>query len=389
MTEAPPASALASPDSFLSTMETFVDTLGKEGTGAIQPPTPQVETQSQQEQQVEQKSEESPTTKPQKRGADSLLDDSSEDETQAQPDTEDAEDIPENIKDNPKAVAKWGEIKAEKKALEKELAQLKAQLGEKSKLQDADPLKKQVEEYRQRAEELEKEAATWRIEKTQAYKQEVTVPLDQIEKEVIEIAKRHEIDESKILAAFNEPDQATREKALEELAEFLPQSQRYKLFALNDSTLKVFNRAAELHSNAAAALEELQQRESVAAEEAKSQSRAEQMRAIDENLQKISKVAKNFVMDDQSPEKFIEELKAASSETLFEDLSPDDRAFAVIASTALPKINKVIQALRKENASLKNEIAGYGAARPSPSSGQPGAAKVDTGMDFLSALKLR
>lgn len=386
MTEAPPASALASPDSFLSVMEGIVDGLGKEPTPAIQPPS---QPESQQQQQQAEPAEDPSPTKPQKRGVDSLLEDAVDDEPQPAAEQEDAEDIPENIKDNPKAVAKWGEIKAEKKALERELAQLKSQLSEKSKLQDSDPLKKQAEEYRQKYEELEKEAATWRIEKTQAYRQEVNVPLENIEKQIVEIAKRHEIDADKMIAAFNEPDHASREKALEELAEFVPQSTRYKLFALNDQTLKIFNRAEELHQNAATALRELQEREAQTAEQAKAESKAQQMRAIEENLQKISKVAKNFVPDDQDPQKFIEQLKAEASETLFEDLSPEDRAFSVIASNALPKLNKLITALRKENASLRSEISGYGAARPSPSSGQPSIGKADSAADFLSAIGFR
>lgn len=389
MTEAPPASAIASPDSFLSVMEGIVDNLGKEPAPAIQPPT-QVQPERQQAPAEEQKQSTEPTEqKSQKRGIDSLLEGSEEDQEPAATQQEDTEDIPENIKDNPKAVAKWGEIKAEKKALERELAQLKSQLSEKSKLQDSDPLKKQAEEYRQKYEELEKEAATWRIEKTQAYRNEVNVPLENIEKEIVEIAKRHEIDPDKMIAAFNEPDHASREKALEELAEFVPQSTRYKLFALNDQTLKVFNRASELQKNAADALRELQEREAQTAEQTKAESKAKQMRAIEENLQKISKVAKNFVLDDQDPQKFIEELKAEASETLFDDLSPEDRAFSVIASTALPKLNKLITALRKENASLKNEISGYGAARPSPSSGQPSIGKADSAADFLSAIGIR
>lgn len=370
-------------------MEGIVDNLGKEPTPAIQPPT-QVQPERQQAPVEEQKQSTEPTEqKSQKRGIDSLLEGSEEEQEPAATQQEDTEDIPENIKDNPKAVAKWGEIKAEKKALERELAQLKSQLSEKSKLQDSDPLKKQAEEYRQKYEELEKEAATWRIEKTQAYRNEVNVPLENIEKEIVEIAKRHEIDPDKMIAAFNEPDHASREKALEELAEFVPQSTRYKLFALNDQTLKVFNRASELQKNAADALRELQEREAQTAEQAKAESKAQQMRAIEENLQKISKVAKNFVLDDQDPQKFIEELKAEASETLFDDLSPEDRAFSVIASTALPKLNKLITALRKENASLKNEISGYGAARPSPSSGQPSIGKADSAADFLSAIGIR
>lgn len=389
MTEAPPASAVASPDSFLSVMEGIVDNLGKEPTPAIQPPT-QVQPEQQQAPAEEQKQSAEPTEqKSQKRGIDSLLEGSEEEQEPAATQQEDTEDIPENIKDNPKAVAKWGEIKAEKKALERELAQLKSQLSEKSKLQDSDPLKKQAEEYRQKYEELEKEAATWRIEKTQAYRNEVNVPLENIEKEIVEIAKRHEIDPDKMIAVFNEPDHASREKALEELAEFVPQSTRYKLFALNDQTLKVFNRASELQNNAADALRELQEREAQTAEQTKAEAKAQQMRAIEENLQKISKVAKNFVLDDQDPQKFIEELKAEASETLFDDLSPEDRAFSVIASTALPKLNKLITALRKENASLKNEISGYGAARPSPSSGQPSIGKADSAVDFLSAIGIR
>lgn len=369
MTEAPPASASSS---FLDTMNSVVDGLSK-SEGAITPPVPQAETQqSDATQQTPQTEEPKTETKQSKKGLDALLDDSGEEPAdQQQPEkTEDAEDIPENIKDNPKAVAKWGEIKAEKKALERELQQLKAQLTEKSKLQDADPLRKEAEEYKRKYEELEKEAATWRIEKTSAYENEVTKPLLQIENEVTEIANRHDIEADKVLAAFNEPDPKVREKMLEDIAEFMPQSSRYKLFALNDRCIDAFKKAGELHQNAQAAMQELTAREQVLREQSKAESKAQEIRAIESNLEKLKKVASNFVLDDQSPEKFIDELKAEASETSFDELSPEDKAFAVIASTSLPKINKVITALRKEIKSLRSEISGYGSAMPRASGGQ-------------------
>jgi len=212
MSETPSATAGSSEGSFLSVMNGVIDSMSQ-SPGAISIPAPQQQEEAPQETPKETPSAETQQTesKPAKKGVDALLDDASDQEQDQQKTeaTEEAEEIPENIKDNPKAVAKWGEIRAEKKALEKELAQVKAQLAEKSKLQDADPLRKEAQEYKQKYEELEKEAATWRIEKTSAYRAEVTDPLLQIEDEVTEIAKKHDIDADKLLGSCPSP-RATR-----------------------------------------------------------------------------------------------------------------------------------------------------------------------------------
>jgi hypothetical protein len=392
MPDTPSESVGSSEGSFLSVMSGVIDSMSQ-SPGAISIPVPQQQEEAPQEAPKETPVEETKQTesKPVKKGVDALLDDAPDQEQDQQKTeaTEDAEEIPENIKDNPKAVAKWGEIRAEKKALEKKLAQAEAQLAEKSKLQDADPLRKEAEEYKQKYEELEKEAATWRIEKTSAYRTEITEPLLQIEDEVTEIAKKHDIDADKLLAAFNESDPASREKMLEELTEFMSQSSRYETFALNKKCLSVFKRAGELQANAQAAMKEIMEREQVMSQQSKTEAKAQEMRAIEANLEKIKKVAADFVAKDQSPEKFIEELKNEASETSFDDLSPEDKAFAVIASTSLPKVRKTIVALRKEIAKLRDEISGYGSAMPRSSTGQTGFQKASGDASFLESVGIK
>jgi hypothetical protein len=122
-------------------------------------------------------------------------------------------------------------------------------------------------------------------------------------------------------------------------------------------------------------------------EKQKLESKAAQLRAIESDMAKIKKVAANFVYDDSPPENVIREIEQEVGATSFEDMTTEEKAFAIIASAALPKMNKTVVELRKQIAGYKKEIAQITNSRPGGAASASNSAKGQPdGKGFLEAI---
>jgi hypothetical protein len=323
-----------------------------------------------------------------KKGADALLGD--EESTEEAAETDEADDTPDEIKEDKKAAYKWGELRAEAKqakVLAKEVEQLRQQLAEKEKLRDADPLKQEAEELRKKYEDLEKEAYVWKIEKTSAWKNEVEKPIAAIRESIENIAKEYEVSEELLFEAFADGNMKSRAAKFDQIFEHLPRIVQNELSRLDSEATAVSRRKAELESNAEQAYKELTQRETETTEKQKLESKAAQLRAIEADMAKIKKVAANFVHDDTPPENVIREIEQEVGATSFEDMTTEEKAWAAIASVALPKMNKAVVELRKQIAGYKKEIAQMTNSRPGGSASASNSAKGQPdGKGFLEAI---
>ncbi len=323
-----------------------------------------------------------------KKGADALLGD--EESTEEAAETDEADDTPDEIKEDKKAAYKWGELRAEAKqakVLAKEVEQLRQQLAEKEKLRDADPLKQEAEELRKKYEDLEKEAYVWKIEKTSAWKNEVEKPIASIRESIETIAKEYEVSEELLFEAFADGNMKSRAAKFDQIFEHLPRIVQNELSRLDSEATAVSRRKAELEANAEQAYKELTQRETETTEKQKLESKAAQLRAIEADMAKIKKVAANFVHDDTPPENVIREIEQEVGATSFEDMTTEEKAFAIIAASALPRMNKTVVALRKQIDGYKSEIAKIGGVRPggAPSASNSAKGQPD-GKGFLEAI---
>ena len=355
------------------------------------PQTPAEPVQQQDEvatKEPDQTQEETPVVKSDKKGVDSLIDDEPVEPKKADDDL--LEDAPEEVKSSEKQRNAWSAIKSEKKQLAAKVAELERQLQEKSKLQDADPLKQEAETYKKRVEELEKVAAAYDITKTAAYKNEVTKPLEEVGSGLEQLASDSGVELKDLVAAFKETDPKARRAALLSVSESMSEIDRVTLIQLNQRCLGAFNRQSELEENASQALEELRSLEQQQSEKQKTESKAAEMRAVEATLEKVRKAADKFAVTDAEKDSVVEAIAKASQESSFDELSVDDKAWAVVAANALPKMKDVVVSLRKEVAALKKEISGYAGSRASSGATQQnGAAKqADRNVDFLSAIGL-
>jgi hypothetical protein len=382
--ESPSAIASSDPGDFLSVINNVLDNPQEVAAPPVETPVEEpVPT-------LDLKPSTPKSTAETKKGADALLGDDEETPEADAAEPEEADDTPEEIKSDKKASYKWGELRAEAKqakVLAKEVEQLRQQLAEREKLRDADPLKQEADELRKKYDELEKEAYVWKIEKTSAWKNEVEKPINHIRESIQNIAKEYEISEDLLFDAFSDGDMKSRAKKFDDVFEHLPRIVQNELARLDAAATDVSRRKAELEANAEQAYKELTQRESEMTEKQKTEIKAAQMRAVEADMAKIRKVAANFVHDDTPPENVIREIEQEVGATSFEDMTTEEKAFAIIAASALPRMNKTVVALRKQIESYKKEVGKISGTRPGgTSSGSNPAKGQPDGRPFLEAV---
>lgn len=383
--ESPSAIVSSDPGDFLSVINAAIDN-PTEVAAPVETPAAQEEVSPALD--LKPSTPKEPKSTETKKGADALL--GEEESTEEATETDEADDTPDEIKEDKKAAYKWGELRAEAKqakVLAKEVEQLRQQLAEKEKLRDADPLKQEAEELRKKYEDLEKEAYVWKIEKTSAWKNEVEKPIAAIRESIETIAKEYEVSEELLFEAFADGNMKSRAAKFDQIFEHLPRIVQNELSRLDSEATAVSRRKAELETNAEQAYKELTQRETETTEKQKLESKAAQLRAIEADMAKVRKVAANFVYDDTPPENVIREIEQEVNATSFDDMTTQEKAWAAIASVALPKMNNAVVELRKKIKGYKEEIAKITNSLPGGSASASNSAKGQPdGKGFLEAI---
>lgn len=330
------------------------------------------------------------------KGLDALAEDEADgaDNKDPEPEEDLLKDAPETARATPEATNAWTGIKKEAKELKMKLAaveaerdQFRAAAEKGSKLQDADPLKKELEAAKAQVAAFEKEAAVWRIESTTAYKSAVTAPLAKVEEDMLALAKRTDIDPEKLADAIAERNVKKQDAALDELADGLTEREKTRLFSLAEETAKIFTIRDRLESNAPAALKEAQAKEAEAKEAAKNETRAAQMREVDETVKTLAKksIAKFLVADGETQEQAIEAISKAAQETPWDEMDPKQQAFAVASAVSLMRLQKT---LLNQQARIRELEAAVGDdAAATPKAGRPeGKAAKPRGTDFVDSI---
>jgi hypothetical protein len=125
--------------------------------------------------------------------------------------------------DSEKGVASWREIKSEMRKAREDRDRLKAELdaakeaGSKISTQEVDTLKQQLEEYKVRMSEIDRELRAANFERSPAYVESVRKPLNSLQADVKAIADVNGADYGKLWNALAEPDVRKRAEALDDL----------------------------------------------------------------------------------------------------------------------------------------------------------------------------
>lgn len=249
---------------------------------------------------------------------------------------------------------KWGELKKElattRDALtqrEREMAELRAKNEELSKV-DVAAYQRDLEDYRKRVEEYEREMAVHDITKTQAYREEVAAPVKKIEGELKMIADSYGIDPQKIYDAVYQLDPKARRDAMREVAADMDQVDIIQIQQLGREASTLQQRALQMQEHAYETLREI---------EYMKQQEAEQKKREREKLHETARAKASEQVFSQLP--WLNEKPEYREKLLKAELAGDDpmkQTFHAMAFAASSIMEAELAAARAEAAKYKNEL---------------------------------
>lgn len=266
-------------------------------------------------------------------------------------------------------------------ALEAEVKALKANSG--LKAPEVSVLTKERDEARAKIAEYEKELAATHIERTEEFKNSVTVPGRQAVEGIKALETQYKLSSTDISSALEEPDEFLRNDKLEEIAEGITsQLSRNKFYKLAEQYVTAKEKEAELYANAAGSME-------FAETKRKEEEAAAKIKAADEYKNALTGVLEHVgkpLQDLQSDSPVWDKIRADSEGQSIEEMSPTDKAFAIMASNAITPLLKKLNAVKKELADLKGVQQARTRATPGagPTPTSPQAPKDDR--DFMDVL---
>lgn len=282
------------------------------------------------------------------------------------------------------AKAKWGELRNELYATRDELKALKEQGGARPDATTAaeiERLRKEHEAATERIQKYEQELSISRIEATPEFEKAVTEPLAAIVDLADGLAKAHDIDPDRLIAAISESDSARQSALLSEVVEGMPERDRARVYRMADDTAAILQREAQLKENAAHALEESETRKQQEQQIAHRRHQEAVGKAIDRVAEMLAaRIPKVEGLDMAS---LIEEAKT----TDYAKTTPDVQGYSIVAGATLPHLVKTMHQQAARIAELEQNLKAVHGATPSAGAGQRGdRSQVPDDVGFLDAV---
>lgn len=300
---------------------------------------------------------------------------------------------PENLK--PEAQTAWAR-------LTKDLRDARAKIKEfETKSSDAPQnsveqmdLKAQLESLKSERDEYENELRFARLESTKEYKMAVSEPLNNIQKEVSEIADLYEgVDPRNIYAAMVEPDPAKRRALLKEVTSNLDPVDSLSIRNKAEELQKVFERRDLLSKDVETVLQMIDSDQKEYMDNLQKQSQAELEFAYKsewENLQKENAILRpiegneawnNTINNIQQQARIIEDT----------ELDPKSKARLTFNAAAMPVVMSVFQdyvsKTQARMAELEKLTKELRSVTPSAGSEKGSASEIPADLSFLEALE--
>jgi hypothetical protein len=286
--------------------------------------------------------------------------------------------------DSEKGVSSWKEIKSEMKKAREERDRLKAELdATKEKVgkyegETVKSLQEELEGYKTRMAELNRELKTANFERSPEYVETIKKPLSGLQGDLKAIAEANDADFSKLWQAITEPDARKRIDSLEDLTSDFKRMEQLSIVKMADK----YHELAQYH--------ERFQKEAESLSEAESARKAQSEQEFIENDQRLQKAftAKtwtnledryNFLQEIDGQDEWngsIRSAKKNAAETNLDRLSVEDRSAILARAAVVPflesAINHYSAQLQKVNESkdaeikeLKTQLEGLVGATPS------------------------
>ena len=318
---------------------------------------------------------------------------SESEDTESSEDTSDLlESLDADVGDDwtPKASAAFQKLKATNKGLLEEREQLTQRAREaEAKITELEGAvgNETVETLQQRLQEYENAQMLSNLESTDAYREAVLNPLEQIFVEVEKMAEAHDVAYQDLVDAISIEDPAEQESKVAELLMTATDREKATFYRLAAEIDPILQRRDTLHANAAEALKEaeLVEEQRVKAEAA-------------ERAAKRVEVTKNVAQRIQDKVPFLTgfdglDMNAISTEASDVDPSvvhPVDFAYQAVAARIMPSMVKEFAAAQKQIEQLTAQLATYEDAEPKLSGGSNTSAATSSSSgsaDFGSAIE--
>ena len=287
-------------------------------------------------------------------------------------------DLDDDIGDDwtPKAASRFKSLKAELKESTTELDQLRQQVSEQeSKIKELSGMSDNpdYEDMKAKLESYEKEKMFSDLEDTDAYKNAVTKPLDNLMEQTKEIADKYDIDAEVLIDAFAQEDQTIQDETLAEILSEATDRDKAKVYRIIEDINPILERRTELLDNASEALNEAnlaaaKKEEQLAAE--KLQNRTNAARNVAERVKKKLPFLSGIEGLD------MEAIQQKAAEVDPSVLHPVDATYNSISAQLLPTIVREYIGLKKEVDSLTDRLSEYEEAEPTMSGTSPTSKQV-------------
>jgi DNA repair exonuclease SbcCD ATPase subunit len=286
--------------------------------------------------------------------------------------------------DSEKGVSSWKEIKSEMKKAREERDRLKAELdATKEKVgkyegETVKSLQEELESYKTRMAELNRELKTANFERSPEYVETIKKPLSGLQGDLKAIAEANDADFSKLWQAISEPDARKRIDSLEDLTSDFKRMEQLSIVKMADK----YHELAQYH--------ERFQSEAESLAEAENARKAQSEQEFIENDQRLQKAftAKtwtnledryNFLQEIDGQDEWngsIRSAKKNASETNLDRLSVEDRSAILARAAVVPflesainhysaQLQKVSETKDAEIKELKTQLEGLVGATPS------------------------
>ncbi len=276
----------------------------------------------------------------------------------------------------------WKVLKEKASQYEKEVAELKKQLEDKSKTPAEDPekplLKKELEDLKKQHEEYEREIKAVRVESSQEFREAVIIPGQQIRAAATELAERNGLTVDDIGKAFANPDVKARNAALSELATNLNEVERMELYTLARDYLAVSNKRSQLLANSESAFQELETRRAEQEQAAKAKT-LETWKSATPNVWERMVAKAPLLKDIEGADAVLNAVSSLDPATI----PVAEQAYNSVSGRILPALIKSLKAQQIKVSELETALKSYQAATPSagPGTGAASAQPVDDDPD--------
>ena len=263
--------------------------------------------------------------------------------------------------DSEKGIQSWKEIKSEMKKAREERDRIKAELEAtkeqvgKYEGETVKTLQEELESYKTRMAELNRELKTANFERSPEYIETIKKPVISLQGDLKSIAEANDADFSKLWQAITEPDVRKRTDSLEDLTGDFKRMEQLSIVKMADK----YHELAQYH--------ERFQREAESLSEAENARRAQSEQEFIENDLRLQKAftAKtwtnledryNFLQEIEGNDEWNSQLRGAkktAAETNLDRLSVEDRSAILSRAAVVPFLES---AINHYSTQLKNQV---------------------------------